>query len=74
MAERVAAFRCLVSGSSPSSCHHAACVCVYVARFRSVLRAGEKFKPKDLIPLVNGGTSFTASGQVEVTKYAPALR
>lgn len=36
--------------------------------------AGEKFKTKDLIPLVNGGTSFTASGQVEVTKYAPALR
>eukprot|EP00903_Cladosiphon_okamuranus_P017036 g15701.t1 len=35
---------------------------------------GEKFKTKDLIPLVNGGTSFTASGQVEVTKYAPALR
>ncbi|CAM9865480.1 unnamed protein product [Ectocarpus sp. 6 AP-2014] len=35
---------------------------------------GEKFKTKDLIPLVNGGTSFTASGQVEVTKYAPSLR
>lgn len=35
---------------------------------------GEKFKTKDLVPLVNGGTSFTASGQVEVTKYAPGLR
>lgn len=36
--------------------------------------AGEKFKTKDLVALVSGGTSFTASGQVEVTKYAPGLR
>ncbi|CAM9526048.1 unnamed protein product [Ascophyllum nodosum] len=35
---------------------------------------GEKIKKKDLVPLINGGTSFTASGQVEVTKYAPGLR
>lgn len=35
---------------------------------------GEKFKTKDLVALVSGGTSFTASGQVEVTKYAPGLR
>eukprot|EP00904_Undaria_pinnatifida_P013601 jgi/Undpi1/9371/HiC_scaffold_26.g11829.m1 len=35
---------------------------------------GAKFKTKDLVALVSGGTSFTASGQVEVTKYAPGLR
>lgn len=39
-----------------------------------VLHAGQKFKAKDVVPLVTSGSSFAASGHVEVTKYAPALR
>lgn len=45
-----------------------------LVRFASLFFAGAKFKTKDLVALVSGGTSFTASGQVEVTKYAPGLR
>ncbi|CAM9161086.1 unnamed protein product [Chrysoparadoxa australica] len=34
---------------------------------------GVKFKKKDILPLVTGGSSFSASGQVEAKKYNPTM-
>lgn len=35
------------------------------------IHTGKKFKEGDVLPLVSGGSSFSAAGQVQVKKYRP---